>query len=135
MIYMSLYDADPFLLFKTTEFANKLKEDFHNTKIFQDLVQKYVLADHGNHIRFIMKPDVNFAKIKYDEEMNNINKIQSNLTVEQSKQIISDCEKLKKRQKEVGDKFSIPNFTKPYFAKELESFYPYISYQYSIGSA
>jgi len=96
---MTLYDADPFLVFKTTEYADKLKEDF-NKNIFQDLVQEYLLTDHGNRVKFIMKPDMDFVKKQVEEEVKTLSKIQLSLTPDQIKNINADCEKLKQRQRE-----------------------------------
>eukprot|EP01022_Parablepharisma_sp_SALTPOND_P018942 TRINITY_DN3165_c0_g1_i1.p1 TRINITY_DN3165_c0_g1~~TRINITY_DN3165_c0_g1_i1.p1 ORF type:complete len:1146 (-),score=91.33 TRINITY_DN3165_c0_g1_i1:6051-9374(-) len=108
MIHLALYDSDPFLVFKTTEYANKLREDFEKTRIFQDLVQKYLLNSTGNRIKFIMKPDEHFARKKVEEEERVLDRIAKSMTTEQIKNIKKDCERLKKRQEEQEDVNILP---------------------------
>jgi len=101
MMNYALYDADPYLVFKTTQFAEQLKSDFSRTPIFQDLITKYLLSDTlNNKIRFLMKPDPSFGKIRSESEFKQIDKLQKALTPEKIAQIKQDNENLRKRQEE-----------------------------------
>lgn len=48
MVHFALYDSDPFLAFKTTEYAQRLKEDFGKSQVFQNLITKYLIGNKGN---------------------------------------------------------------------------------------
>jgi len=96
MIHPTLYDFDPYTTFQVHEYINKLKEDYKNTSIFQELIHKYLIQDNGNKIKFTMKPDINFEKEREREESMSL----SYLSPEETEKIVKDNENLKQRRSE-----------------------------------
>jgi len=104
-----IHDRDPYIEFKKEQYIERIRKNRNkNPMIFQDLIEKHLLSDGGNKIKFRMKGKENFVEDLLKEEKKRFYTTLKGLKAEDIKKIIEDNEKLNKRLAEDSDLSILP---------------------------
>jgi len=109
MLHPIIHDRDPYIEFKKKQYIERIRKDCNkNPTIFQDLIEKHLLSDGGNKIKFTMKGKEKFVEDLLKEEEKRFYTTLKGLKAEDIKKIVEDNEKVNKRLAEDSDLSILP---------------------------
>lgn len=96
-----IHGADPVESLRLNKYINQLKQDLQDDPSFLQKKIHHHIIDNPHRVTLIMTPDADYVQKESKEEKEKLEKIQSSLSDEQKKEIISLAKELKARQEQV----------------------------------
>jgi len=107
----AMHDGDPISLLDTDAALKQLGEEVKQPSFIPNLIQT-LLLDNPHQVTLTLEPDDTLAEKEKQAEKEKLAKIKSELTKEQTQQIIDQALALKARQDEEDDPSILPEVTK-----------------------
>jgi len=90
MVPLCLHGGDPLAFFKVDEYSKRVRKEFEDGPIFQDMIKKYFL-NNDHHLRLYLKPDSKLGEREEQEEAKNMKALNQALTKEEKETIVAEA--------------------------------------------
>lgn len=97
LVPFCLHGGDPLHFFKIDEYSKRVRAEFDQGQLFENLIRKYLL-DNNHRLRLYMRPDTKEGEKQDASERKKLEALQKSLTEEEKKSIVAEAYNLTQYQ-------------------------------------